>query len=155
MVKLDRIDRKILTELMRDATQSIAQVAHSVGLSQTPCWKRIQRLQRDRVITARVALVDPQRVGLGLTVFVSVVAAEHGPGWRAAFASAVATLPEVLEVHRMAGETDYLLRVVIPDMQAFDAFYKRLTDAVPLKNVTSHFAVERMKAETVLPIPSA
>lgn len=154
MEKLDALDRKILAELMRDASQSIAQIAERVGLSQTPCWKRIQRLEAANVITGRVALVDPARVGLGLTVFIGIEAPDHGGDWRRAFAEAMAAFPEVLEVHRMAGEMDYLLRVVVPDMAAFDALYRRLTDATPLKNVTSHFAMERIKGTTVLPLDS-
>lgn len=152
MEKLDLIDRRILAELMRDASQPIAQIAERVGLSQTPCWKRIQRLEGAGVITGRVALVDPARVGLGLTVYVGVEAPDHGVDWREAFSEAVAAIPEIVEVHRMAGEMDYLLRIVVADMAAFDALYRRLTDAVPIKNVTSHFAMERIKATSVLPV---
>ena len=152
MEDLDLIDRKILAELMRDATQPVAQIADHVGLSQTPCWKRIQKLEAAGVITARVALVDPVRIGFGLAVFIEIEAADHTPEWREAFAAAISRLPEVMEAHRMAGEMDYLLRVAVPDMPAFDAFYRRLTDAVPIKNVTSHFAMERIKASTVYPL---
>ena len=152
MEDLDLIDRKILAELMRDATQPVAQIADHVGLSQTPCWKRIQKLEAAGVITARVALVDPVRIGFGLAVFIEIEAADHTPEWREAFAAAISRLPEVMEAHRMAGEMDYLLRVAVPDMPAFDAFYRRLTDAVPIKNVTSHFAMERIKVSTVYPL---
>ncbi len=149
---LDRIDRRILRELMQDATLPIAQLAERVGLSQTPCWKRIQKLEAAGIITGRVALVDPGQVGLGLTVFVEVKAADHTPGWRQAFAAHVSGLAEVIEVHRMAGETDYLLKVVVRDMAAYDAFYLDLTRQVPCRDVTSKFSMERMKATTVLPI---
>jgi Lrp/AsnC family transcriptional regulator len=152
MDKLDLIDRKILAELMRDATLPIAQIADRVGLSQSPCWKRIQKLEAAGVITARVALVDPAKVGFGLTVFVGIEAPDHGAEWREAFVAAASALPQVMEIHRMAGEMDYLLRVAVPDMAAFDAFYRRLTDAVPIKNVTSHFAMERLKATTAYPL---
>ncbi len=152
MDKLDLIDRKILAELMRDATLSVAQIADRVGLSQTPCWKRIQKLEAAGIITGRVALVDPERIGFGLTVFVGVEAPDHGSAWRQAFAEAVAKIPAILEVYRMAGDTDYLLRVSVPDMSAFDALYRQLTDAVPIKNVTSHFAMERIKYSTAYPI---
>jgi Lrp/AsnC family transcriptional regulator len=152
MDKLDLIDRRILAELMRDAAQPIARIAERVGLSQTPCWKRIQRLEQGGVVTGRVALVDPARVGLGLTVFVGVEAPDHSSEWREAFAEAVAAFREIVEVHRMAGEMDYLLRIVVADMAAFDALYRRLTDAVPIKNVTSHFAMERIKATSVYPV---
>lgn len=150
--RMDRIDRKILVELQRDATLSVAQISERVGLSQTPCWKRIQKLEQAGVITGRVALVDPARIGLGLTVFVEIEAADHSPAWRDAFGRAVTAMPEVLEVYRMAGDFDYLLKVVMPDMAAFDAFYQRLTAELDLKNVTSQFAMERMKVTTAHPI---
>ncbi len=152
MDALDLIDRKIVASLMRDATLPVAQIAEKVGLSQTPCWKRIQRLQDSGVLTARVALADPARLGFGLTIFVGIEAPDHGTEWRDAFAKAVETLPEIMEVYRMAGEMDYLLRVAVPDMAAFDGLYKRLTDAVPIKNLTSHFAMERMKFTTAYPV---
>lgn len=152
MVKLDMTDRKILTELMRDATQSVAQIADRVGLTQTPCWKRIQRLETSGVVTGRVAIVDPARVGLGITVFVEVEAADHSEAWRATFLSTLDGMPEVMEVVRMAGDVDYLLRVVVPDMLAYDQLYRRLTTRVQMKNVTSRFAMETIRASTVYPI---
>ena len=152
MGELDLIDRKIVAELMRDATLPVAQIGDKVGLSQTPCWKRIQRLHGTGVLTARVALADPARIGFGLTVFVGIEAPDHSPAWRDAFARAVDGIPEIMEVYRMAGELDYLLRVAVQDMAAFDGLYKRLTDAVPIKNVTSHFAMERMKFTTAYPV---
>lgn len=152
MGELDLIDRKIIAELMRDATMPIAQIAEKAGLSQTPCWKRIQKLDATGVLTARVALADPARLGFGLTVFVGIEAPDHSPDWRAAFATAVDAIPEIMEVYRMAGELDYLLRVSVSDMSSFDTLYKRLTDSVPIKNVTSHFAMERMKFTTAYPV---
>lgn len=152
MPELDLIDRKIVAELMRDATQPVAAIADRVGLSQTPCWKRIQKLQETGIITARVALVDPKRIGFGLTAYVGIEAADHSAEWRDGFTRAVDSLPEVMEVWRMAGEMDYLLRVAVADMTGFDAFYRRLTDAVPIRNVTSHFAMERIRAKTAYPI---
>ena len=152
MTQLDLIDRKIVAELMRDATMPIAQIADKAGLSQTPCWKRIQKLEASGVLTGRVALADPGRLGFGLTVFVGVEAPDHSAEWRESFAAAVAAIPEVMEVYRMAGEMDYLLRVAVADMAAFDGLYKRLTDAVAIKNVTSHFAMERLKFTTAYPI---
>jgi Lrp/AsnC family transcriptional regulator len=150
---LDQIDRAILRILQVDATLPIATVAERVGLSQTPCWKRIRKLEAAGVITRRVALVDPEKAGLGLTAFIAVTAVEHSPTWRVAFAEAMATLPEVLEVWRMAGEADYLLKVVVRDMAAYDAFYHRLTGALELKAVSSQFAMERVAYSTALPIP--
>ena len=152
MAELDLIDRKIVAELMRDATLPVAQIGDKVGLSQTPCWKRIQRLQETGVLTSRVALADPAKLGFGLTVFVGIEAPDHSGEWRAAFAKATEAIPEIMEVYRMAGEMDYLLRVSVSDMAAFDLLYKRLTDEVPIKNVTSHFAMERMKFTTAYPV---
>jgi Lrp/AsnC family transcriptional regulator len=152
MDKLDLIDRKIVAELMRDATQPVAQIADRVSLSQTPCWKRIQKLESAGVIIGRVAIVDPERIGFGLTVFVGIEAPDHSSDWRRTFTEVVTRMPEIMEVYRMAGEMDYLLRVAVRDMGAFDDLYRRLTDAVPIKNVTSHFAMERMKATTVYPL---
>ena len=114
MEKLDLIDRKILVELMRDATQPVLRIAERVGLSQTPCWKRIQRLEAAGIVEGRVAIVDPARIGLGLTVFVGIEAPDHGTDWREAFAAAVRDIPEIVEVFRMAGDLDYLLRAVGP-----------------------------------------
>ena len=149
---LDRIDRRIVHALMRDATLPVAQLAERVGLSQTPCWKRVQKLEAAGVITGRVAIVDPVRIGLGLTVFVEITAAEHTPQWREAFAGVVADHPAIIEVHRMAGEVDYLLKVVVSGTQAFDAFYLALTQRLACRNVTSRFSMERVKATTVLPV---
>ena len=155
MAKLDLIDRKILTELMTDASLPVATIAHRVGLTQTPCWKRIQRLEAEGVLTRRVAIVDPAHVGLGLTAFVGVEAADHSDAWRSAFLDAIADMPEIMEVHRMAGDVDYLLRVVVTDMPAFDGFYRRLTQRVPMKGVTSRFAMETVRASTVYPLIAA
>lgn len=152
MEQLDLIDRKIVAELMRDATLPIGQIADKVGLSQTPCWKRIQKLNDAGILQSRVALADPGKLGFGLTVFVGIEAPDHSAEWRDAFAKVVQSIPQVMEVYRMAGEMDYLLRIAVRDMAAFDALYKRLTDAVPIKNVTSHFAMERMKFTTAYPV---
>lgn len=152
MTQLDLIDRKIVATLMEDATLPIAQIADRVGLSQTPCWKRIQKLEAMGVLTGRVALADPGKLGLGLSVFVGIEAADHSAEWRDGFMAAIDRLPEVMEAYRMAGEMDYLLRVSVPDMAAFDDFYRRLTDALPIKNVTSHFSMERLRYTTAYPV---
>jgi len=133
---MDEIDRELLAILQQNATLSIAQMAERVGLSPTPCWKRIRKLEAAGVIVRRVALVDPERVGMGLSVFIAVEAGEHTPAWLERFAAAVAGMPEVMEVYRMAGDVDYMLRVAVADMAEFDAFYKRFIAATPLKNVT-------------------
>jgi Lrp/AsnC family transcriptional regulator len=150
---MDAIDRKILSTLQEDASLSVAEIGQRVGLSSTPCWKRIQKLEAEGIIQRRVALVDQDKIGLGLTVFVSVETGDHSQEWLARFADTVRAMPEVMEFHRMAGDVDYMLRVVVADMQSYDAFYKKLIASVPLKNVTSRFAMERIKSTTVLPIP--
>ena len=153
--RLDAIDRKILTVLQDDASLSVAEIGDRVGLSSTPCWKRIQRLEADGVILRRVALVDQNKIGLGITVFVSVESADHSEAWLRKFADAVSAMPEVMEFYRMAGDVDYMLRVVTADMQSYDVFYKKLIGAVPLKNVTSRFAMEKIKSVTAYPVPAA
>jgi Lrp/AsnC family transcriptional regulator len=151
---MDTIDRKILLTLQEDASLSVAEIGQRVGLSSTPCWKRIQRLESEGVIQRRVAIVDQDKIGLGITVFVSVETGDHSQEWLNRFAILVSEMPEVMEFYRMAGDVDYMLRVVTADMQAYDAFYKRLIAAIPLKNVTSRFAMEKIKSTTMLPIPA-
>ena len=151
--RLDAIDRKILTVLQEDASLSVAEIGDRVGLSSTPCWKRIQRLEADGVIQKRVALIDPVKIGLGITVFVSVETGDHSQDWLGRFAETVRGMPEVMEFYRMAGDVDYMLRVVVPDIAGYDTFYKKLIGTVPLKNVTSRFAMEKIKSTTALPIP--
>lgn len=145
---MDSTDLKILSILQEDASLPVAEIANRVNLSQTPCWRRIQRLEERGIIQKRVALVDPNAIGLGLTVFMEIEAADHSKEWLESFASMVADMPEVMEVHRMAGDVDYLLRIAVANMAAFDAFYRRLIALVPLKNVTSRFAMERVKFTT-------
>ncbi|MFT3953032.1 MAG: Lrp/AsnC family transcriptional regulator [Piscinibacter sp.] len=152
---MDAIDRKILTILQDDATLSIAELAERVHLSQTPCWKRIQKLEANGYLVKRVALVSPEKLGLGLTVFVSIETNDHSREWLGRFAETVAALPEVMEFYRMAGDVDYMLRVVVTDMAAYDTFYKRLIETIPLKNVTSRFAMERIKSTTAYQVPPA
>jgi len=149
---MDAIDRKILAVLQEDASLSVAEIGNRVGLSSTPCWKRIQRLEGDGVIQKRVAVIDQDKLGLGVTVFVSVETEDHSEEWLKRFAELVGAMPEVLEFYRMAGDVDYMLRVVVQDIAGYDAFYKRLIAAVPLKNVTSRFAMEKIKSTTALPI---
>ncbi len=151
---MDAIDKKIVALLQEDASLSLAQIAHRVGLSQSPCWKRIQRLEKTGVILKRVALISPEAIGMGLTVFVSIETGDHSSAWLTRFAQTVTAMPEVMEFHRMAGDIDYMLRVSVTDMQAYDAFYKKLIDTMPLKNVTSRFSMERVKSTTAYPIAS-
>ena len=154
---MDAIDRKILAVLQDNAALSVAEIGSRVGLSSTPCWKRIQRLEADGVIQKRVAIIDQDSIGLGISVFVSIETGDHSQEWLDRFARIVIAMPEVMEFYRMAGDVDYMLRVVVPDIQGYDSFYKRLIAAVPLQNVTSRFAMEKIKATTALsnPDPSA
>ena len=152
--RIDTIDRKILTVLQENAALSVAEIGERVGLSSTPCWKRIQRLEADGIIKGKVALVDQNKIGLGLSVFVSVESGDHSDAWLKTFAEVVSAMPEVMEFYRMAGDVDYMLRVVVADMQSYDLFYKKLIGAVALKNVTSRFAMEKIKSVTALPVPA-
>ncbi len=149
---MDRIDRKILRCLQEDATLSVAEVAQSVGLTTTPCWRRIQRLENDGVILRRVALLDPQKLNVGVTVFVSLKTSQHNYEWLESFAHAVAEIDEVVEFYRMSGEIDYLLRIVVPDIASYDRVYKRLIKAADLADVSSSFAMEMIKYTTALPL---
>jgi Lrp/AsnC family transcriptional regulator len=152
---MDAIDRKILAVVQQDASLSVAEIGQRVGLSSTPCWKRMQRLEADGVITKRVALIAPEKVGLGIAVFVSIETGDHSNEWLKKFAEVVSAMPEVMEFYRMAGDVDYMLRVVVADMQSYDVFYKKLIATVALKNVTSRFAMEKIKSVTALPVPAA
>jgi len=148
---LDRIDREILRLLSADATLSLADIAARVALTPTPCWKRIRRMEQAGVITKRVAVIDPEKIGLPVSVFVEVETADHSSAWLARFAEVVASMEEIVDAWRMSGDVDYLLHVAVPDIAAYDGFYRRLIAAVPLRNVSSRFAMERMKAGS-LPI---
>lgn len=152
---MDQIDRRILTELQRDASIALAQLADRVGLSQTPCWKRVQKLEAAGIITGRVALVDPGKVGLGLTVFVDVVALDHTADWRESFLTAIEGMPEVVDAWRLGGTSDYLLRIVVADMPSYDAIYRSLTARVPMRSVTSKFVMEGVHHKAVLPLPQS
>ena len=149
---LDAIDKRILAIVQVDSALAISEIAHRVGLSQTPCWKRLQRLEQTGYIKRRIAVLDQAKLGLGLTAFVSIEVGEHSPETQRKFTDEVAKMREVLDFFRMAGDVDYMLRVVVPDTAAFDAFYKRLTAIAPLKSVKSRFALEGLKADTPLPI---
>lgn len=152
---MDAIDRKILSILQQDASKPISEIAEAVGLSTTPCWRRIQNLEADGVIQKRVALLDPDKLNVGTTVFVSIKTSQHNPDWLEKFAKAVADFPEVVEFFRMSGETDYLLRIAVPDIAAYDDVYKRLISIVDLSDATSSFAMERIKCTTALPVDYA
>ncbi len=149
---MDSTDLKILAILQEDASLSIAEVAARVNLSQTPCWRRIQRLEMSGVVERRVAILNPQAIGMDISVFVSIESGDHSTDWLARFSALLSEMPEVMEVHRMAGDIDYLLHVTVRSMAAYDAFYRNLIGQVPLKNVTSRFAMERVKFTTAYPL---
>ncbi len=149
---MDEMDRRILRILQEDCSLPVSDVARQVGLSNSPCWKRINRMQNDGIIKRQTAVLDAGRLGFGLTVFVSIKTGEHSTGWLEEFSGTITAMPEVLEFHRMAGEVDYMLKVVVRDMAAFDEFYKNLIDLTALSEVTSRFSMEKIKETTALPI---
>jgi Lrp/AsnC family transcriptional regulator len=149
---LDRLDMQILDALQRDATLSMAQLGAQVGLSSTPCWKRVKRLEDEGFIERRVAVVNRHKVGLPVTVFVSIRAGQHDEKWLTRFAAVVSTLPEVQEFHRMSGDVDYLLKVAASSIEGYDRFYKKLISLVDLAGVSSAFSMEQIKSSTALPL---
>jgi len=149
---VDDADRRILVALQRDATLTLGELSAKVGLSQTPCWKRVKRLEASGYIRGRVALLHRDKLGLGVTVFVAVRAGRHDEEWLDAFARGVALIPEVVEFYRMSGEIDYLLKVVCADIADYDRIYKKLIRAAPLTDVSSSFAMEQIKCTTEIPL---
>ncbi len=149
---MDKLDRKILELLQKDGSLTAADVADRVGLSKAPCWRRIQRLQEEGIIKQTVALLDARKLNVGTTVFVTLKTANHSEAWFEKFVRAVQDIPEVTEIHRMSGEVDYLMRVVVPDIDGYDAVYKRLIGAVEFLDVSASFALETIKHTTALPL---
>jgi Lrp/AsnC family transcriptional regulator len=154
-MKLDSIDCRILEMLQRDIDLPVADLAERLGLSTSSCWRRIQRLRDEKVILRNVALVDPKRVNLGVTVFVSIKTSRHTPEWFERFRATAESIPEVVEFYRMSGDVDYLLRVVVPNIAAYDSVYKRLTRGTELADVSSSFAMEEIKFTTAMPLDYA
>ena len=152
---MDRIDKKILDLLQTNAGLSTTELADAVGLSTTPCWRRIQKLEQEGIILSRVALLNREKLNLGIDVFVAVKTNQHNLEWLAEFSRRVSEFREVVEFYRMAGESDYLLRVVVPDIPAFDSFYKKLVQTTDLADVSSNFAMEQIKYTTALPLQYA
>jgi Lrp/AsnC family transcriptional regulator len=149
---LDRIDRKILDILQSDATASLATLSDRVGLSQTPCWKRVKRLESEGFIVGRVTLLDREKLGLGVTVFVAIRTNRHDEDWLRAFADAVSAIPEVVEFYRMSGEVDYLLKIICADIADYDRIYKKLIRSAQMFDVSSSFAMEQIKSTTRIPL---
>jgi Lrp/AsnC family transcriptional regulator len=152
---LDAVDIKILSILQKDCTVSVADIGKEVGLSTTPCWRRIQKLEQEGVIEARVALLAPKKVNVGVTVFVAITTSEHNLQWLEKFHTVLRDFPEVVEAYRMSGQIDYLLRVTVPDIESYDRFYKKLIERISLNDVSSSFAMEQIKYTTALPLAYA
>jgi Lrp/AsnC family transcriptional regulator len=155
MTDLDRLDIRILTELQRDTTPPLAELAETIGLSTNACWRRIKHLEETGIIRARVALLDPQKLGIGVTVFVAVRTNEHNDEWLQQFAKAVDSIPEVIEFYRMSGDVDYLLKLQVADIADYDRVYKQLIKKVHLTDVSSTFAMEQIKYTTAIPVRSS
>ena len=149
---MDRLDRKILRLLQEDSTLAVADIGKKVGLSTTPCWRRIQKMEEEGVIRRRVALLDPEKVNANVTVFVAIRTNSHSVEWLRRFSEVIGDFPEVLEFYRMSGDVDYLLRVVVPDIAAYDAFYKRLIARIEISDVSTSFAMEQIKSTSELPL---
>ena len=152
---IDPKDRDILGEIQRDCAQSIEELAGKVNLSRNACWRRVKMLEEAGVIRARVALLDPEKLNLGLTAFIAVKTAQHEPRWLEKFAAAVKDIPEITGVYRTTGDTDYLLQAVVPDIAGYDRLYKRLIAKIPLTDVSSSFVMEKIKETTALPLEYA
>ncbi|MEO8927142.1 MAG: Lrp/AsnC family transcriptional regulator [Caulobacteraceae bacterium] len=150
---LDAIDLRILGVLQEDASLSMGEVGQRVHLSQNACWRRIKRLEEDGLILRRVALLDADRLGAGVTVFVTIRAAEHSDAWLAEFTAVVRRIPQIVEFYRMSGDIDYLLKIKVADIAAYDGVYKRLIRGVRLSDVSSTFAMEELKHTTAIPLP--
>lgn len=149
---MDKLDAKILDLLQGTGDLSAAQIAERIGLSKAPCWRRIQKLQQDGIIRKTVALLDAKALNVGTTVFVTLKTGNHSQGWFEKFVRAVREIPEVTEIHRMSGDVDYLIRIVVPDIDAYDVVYKRLISTVEFQDVSASFALETIKYTTALPL---
>ena len=149
---MDQTDLRILRILQEDSSLPVSDVAKKVGLSASPCWKRIKRMQDEGIIKYQISVLDAERLGFGLTVFINIKTGEHSTSWLIEVSAAVTAMPEVVELHRIAGDVDYMLKVIVPDMAAFDAFYKGLIGTAALTEVSSHFTMETIKETTALPI---
>ncbi|AXS40112.1 Lrp/AsnC family transcriptional regulator [Breoghania sp. L-A4] len=149
---IDKVDRRILSILQEDSTVPVAEIGRRVGLSTTPCWRRIQKLEEDGVIRRRVAVLDPEKVNAKVTAFVAITTSQHTDDWLKKFADVITEFSEVVEFYRMAGSVDYLLRVVVPDIAAYDNFYKRLIAKIDISDVSTTFAMEQIKYTTQLPL---
>ena len=151
-VGIDEIDRRLLAELQRDGTLSVDQLSERVALSRNACWRRVKRLEEDGIITGRVALVDAEKLGLGLSVFILVRTSNHDPDWLQKFRAAVTGFSEITGVYRMSGDLDYVLRARVADVKAYDRLYQRLIAKVALSDVSASFVMEEIKETTIVPM---
>jgi len=149
---MDKLDRRILDLLQKDGSLAAAEIAERVGLSKVPCWRRIQRMQEEGVIRQTVALLDAKSLNVGTTVFVMMKTANHSAAWFERFQKAVRDVPEITEIYRMSGDVDYLMRIVVPDIEAYDVVYKKLIASIDLLDVSASFALETIKSTTALPL---
>lgn len=149
---MDKLDKKILEQLQKNGGLTAAELADRIGLSKAPCWRRIKKLEEDGVIKQTVALLDARSLNLGTTVFVTLKTGNHSEAWFEKFVKAVRDIPEVTEIHRMSGDVDYLMRIVVPDIDAYDQVYKRLIASVEFQDVSASFALETIKYTTALPL---
>ena len=149
---MDQLDIKILRMLQKDSNMSVAAIARKVGLSTSPCWKRIERLRSNKIIKSERAILDYQKLGFNIVAFVCIQSGDHSKEWLENFSQKVTNMPEVAEFHRMAGDVDYMLKVIVQDIQRFDEFYKRLIEVGKLKDVSSRFSMETIKSSTIIPI---
>lgn len=152
---IDKKDREILLQLQADASVSLAEIASAVNLTQTPCWRRIQKLQADGVIQKQVVLCDAKKLNLGLTTFVTIRTSQHNEQWMQRFVAGATSIPEIVEIYRLSGNADYLLKIVVPDISRYDSVYKRLIRTVDLLDVSSAFVMETIKCTTALPLDYA
>lgn len=148
---MDDLDRKLLAALQADASESMEKLGERIGLSRNACWTRVRRLEEAGILRARVALVDPKQINLGLSVFIAVRTNEHAPEWLESFARVVSSMPEILGVYRTSGDLDYLIRARVPDVEAYDALYQKLIRRVRLADVSASFVMQEIKETTVLP----
>jgi len=149
---MDAKDKQLLELLQQNAMYTAAELAEKVGLTPTPCWRRVQRLERDGYIKSRVALLDREKMNVGVSVFVAVRTNQHSKEWLEKFRRAINRIPEIIEAHRLSGDIDYLLRVVVPNIQGFDSVYKRLIEVVEFSDVSSSFSMEEIKFTTAIPV---
>ena len=152
MSELDEFDLNILRELQKDASLSADSLSEKIHLSRNACWRRVKRLEEDGYIRGRVALVDAQKAGLGLTVIILVRTSSHDPDWLAKFRSAISQFPEITAAYRMSGDLDYVLQARVNDVKAYDRMYQRLIEKVALHDVSASFVMEEIKETTALPL---